>query len=237
MLAHEANATVSDDRVATKYADLSTRFYRVLDAYDLQREKGIYFLSAGCKELYTRHLSCFCDCFFAMRQLHWVWGQGSASVSVQFAEPASTKSLVVTTLQAVVLLAFNVRPKFTVAELIAMTGLDMDVMKRIVGSLSAVKGVAIVNKTPKGARISETDVVELDSTFKHPKREFALPAPFFDNISERTGPSKEVCEDRKYMVDACIVRTMKARNCMEHQVQNIFFYQVSNRAPRSSCFV
>lgn len=159
-------------------------------------------------------------------------------MSVQFAEPASTKTLVVTTLQAVVLMAFNVRPQFTIAELIAMTGLDMDVMKRIVGSLSAVKGVAVVKKTPKVARISDTDVVELDSTFKHPKREFALPAPFFDNISERTGPSKEVCEDRKFMVDACIVRTMKARNCMEHQVNKyIYFFSLFQPDMGSIMFV
>ena len=140
-------------------------------------------------------------------------------MTVQFAEPGSTKTLLVSTLQAVVLLAFNSRATYTIAELICMTGLEMDVVKRIVGSLSAVKGVAVVKKTPKVARILETDVVELDSAFKHPKREFPLPAPFFDSIVEKTGPSKEVCDDRKYMVDACIVRIMKARNTMGHQVR------------------
>jgi hypothetical protein len=45
-------------------------------------------------------------------QLHWVFGQGSATVTVRFG--AGVKNLLVTTLQAVVLLSFNVKPQATV---------------------------------------------------------------------------------------------------------------------------
>ena len=58
-------------------------------------------------------LTSCCVCFCSLRQLRWAWGQGTAELSVQFSEKV-TKTVVATTLQAVVLLWFNSRPSFTV---------------------------------------------------------------------------------------------------------------------------
>ncbi len=137
------------------------------------------------------------------------------------------------------------------SELATATGVDIASLKRIVGSLSAVKGFTVLKRTPKAARISETDVVELDLDFKHPKRvsvctrlfqvvgfcvydsmivcsrfqEIQLPTPTYEDPKER-GTSAAVADDRKYTVDACIVRTMKMRNEMTHQVCSACYWRV-----------
>ena len=53
-----------------------------------------------------------------------------------------------------------------------------------------------------------------------------MPSPIFEDVKDN-GANSAVMEDRKYMVDACIVRTMKTRNRMDHQVgeeRRHFFY-------------
>ena len=59
---------------------------------------------------------------------------------------------------------------FPPSDLVSATGIDIGSVKRIVGSLSAVKGLAVLKKTPKVAKICDSDTIELDLQFKHPKR-------------------------------------------------------------------
>lgn len=157
------------------------------------------------------------ELFWASRTNHvkilrWAWGHGSASVSLAFT-PTVTKTLVGTILQCVVLLAFNTKSSFSVLELADFTNLPLSCMKRLVGSLSTVKGLSVLSKSSPGPRISDKDVVSIDDTYKNPKREVSLPVPVLEE--ERTG-ADIVTDDRKCAVDACIVRIMKSRKELSH---------------------
>lgn len=126
-------------------------------------------------------------------QLRWAWGQGSAELSVQFSDKV-TKTVVSTTLQAVILLSFNTKPTCTVRqvlkgvspfpasvmyisalsrlwkirELIELTGVDMATMKNILGSMLFAKDLMVLKKTPKSKQIEEDHVIELDPAYRNP---------------------------------------------------------------------
>jgi hypothetical protein len=173
-------------------------------------------------------------------QLAWVWSQGSATVEVAFT--TAKLKLVTTTLQAVVLLHLQ-QGRCTVGKLATITGIDFGMMKHIIGSMATVKGMMVVAKRPAGPRVSESDEVEVDWAFKSPKRvravrvvasrvvcsdvrdgcvsvvaqQFTLPAPKLVESSQKMDVA--ITEERKLSVDACIVRTMKARTTLQHAVR------------------
>jgi hypothetical protein len=96
-----------------------------------------------------------------------VWSQGSATLDVAFT--AAKIKLVTTTMQAVVLLHLQ-QGRCSVGKLATITGIDVGLLKHVIGSLATVKGLAVVAKKPAGPRVQEADEVEIDWAFKSPKR-------------------------------------------------------------------
>ncbi len=82
------------------------------------------------------------------------------------------KNVGCTTLQAAVLLWFNVQERCTVMHLADLLGLASDIttVKSLIGSMCSVPQLRILKKTPRSNRIDLDDVLEIDSDFKSPKR-------------------------------------------------------------------
>ncbi len=137
------------------------------------------------------------------RKLNWLTSVGNSLVSFELAN--KTYELQVDLLQATLLNAFAYRQSATVDELIEETGFEKDICKRVIFSLSG-KQIPILVK-------SEDGIISINSNFKSPSRRLKLPnVPFSSEIN-----LKKVEEDRTYLIEASIVRIMKARKTLPHQ--------------------
>ena len=146
----------------------------------------------------------------AQRKLTWIYSLGGASVRATFGK--KVYDMQVTTLQAVALNAFNDGKTLTFEELENTLNLEPEILKPLLHSLSCGK-FKVVSKTPAGNKINNTDSFVVNSKFTCPTRKFRIPMASLD----ATHNIKRVEEDRSFLIDACIVRTMKARKTMQHQ--------------------
>lgn len=88
----------------------------------------------------------------------------------------------------------------------SMTGLGLDTVKRLLGSICVAK---VLTKEPSANRIEDTDTVSLNLGLMSARKEFSLPIPILQD--HRQMQQTVVAEDRAFYVDACIVRILKAR--------------------------
>ena len=108
------------------------------------------------------------------KALSWVWGHGSAVLTVQFSEGATGwRNVGCTTLQAAVFMWFNAKATYKVselAELMGFTAANMPTFNAVIGSMCNVRPLNPLKKTPRQAKIAPDDVLEIDSEFKHKQR-------------------------------------------------------------------
>lgn len=153
------------------------------------------------------------------RRLQWQHTLGNASVKATYG--SKVYELVLTTLQAVVLLAFNPSESggssagpvsFDLEELGAQVGLQEEHLKRVLHSLACGK-FKVVKKDGNAQQIKSTDKFTVNKSFSCPQRKIRIPMA---TIEESHNP-KKVEEDRSVAIDAAIVRIMKARKTLTHQ--------------------
>nr|GMC69745.1 cullin-1-like [Ipomoea batatas]GMC72124.1 cullin-1-like [Ipomoea batatas] len=89
---------------------------------------------------------------------------------------------------------------------------DDDVV-RLLHSLSCAK-YKILNKEPSTKTISPTDVFEFNSKFTDKMRRIKIPFP---SVDEKKKVIEDVDKDRRYAIDASIVRIMKTRKVLGYQ--------------------
>ncbi len=145
----------------------------------------------------------FYSSFNNNKKLNWLTSVGNSLVSFQLGQ--KTYDLQVDLLQATLLNAFAYRLSATLDELIEETGFEKDICKRVIFSLSG-KQIPILIK-------SEDGTISINSNFRSPSRRIKLPnVPFSSEIN-----LKKVEEDRTHIIEASIVRIMKARKTLVHQ--------------------
>lgn len=170
------------------------------------------------------------------RRLQWVHSQGTAELVANLGDKASERKIVaVSTLQAFVLLFFNKRGNWTFGELLAETGLEEEILKRVLHPLYSIKGQQIVAKDPPGA-MSSTDTLSFNTSVrKHPKKRLVYPTVPL----AASGAKKRVEHDRRFVIDATVVRIMKARRELLHNdlVAEVFsqchFFKPNQRQVKS----
>lgn len=146
------------------------------------------------------------------RRLQWIHSLGNATIRANFPKK-KWYDLQVTTLQAVALLLFSdTEEKLSFEQLRESLNLSVDVVKRILHSLSCGK-FKILNKLPAGKTISTSDEFEVNKTFACPMRKIRIPMASL----EESHSQKHVEEDRSIAIEAAIVRIMKARKKLPHQ--------------------
>ncbi|KAJ0601854.1 putative cullin protein, neddylation [Helianthus annuus] len=145
------------------------------------------------------------------RKLTWICSLGTCNINGKF-EP-KTLELIVTTYQASALLLFNSSDRLSYQEIMSQLNLSDDVVVRLLHSLSCAK-YKILIKEPNTKTVSPTDVFEFNSKFTDKMRRIRIPLP---PVDEKKKVIEDVDKDRRYAIDASIVRIMKSRKVLGYQ--------------------
>ena len=147
------------------------------------------------------------------KKLSWIHSHGTCNIHGKF--EAKTIELIVSTSQAVVLLLFNSADKLSYSEIQTQLNIDDEDLVRILQTLSCLK-YKILQKTPKAIVVSPNDVFEFNSKFTDRLRRIRIPLPC-QAVAERKKVVDDIDKDRRFAIDAAIVRIMKSRKVLSYQ--------------------
>jgi len=157
------------------------------------------------------------------RRLQWHPYLGHCTLRANFAN--GRKELVVSLLQAIVLLLFNAEERIPYSEILTGTGMEDKELKLTLQSLACGKQ-RVLRKEPKGRDVDDTDVFYYDATFKHQLFRIKINSiQMRESDQENEQTTERVFQDRQYQIDAAIVRTMKARKTLTHSLLVSELYQ------------
>ncbi|CAA2985394.1 cullin-1 isoform X1 [Olea europaea subsp. europaea] len=145
------------------------------------------------------------------KKLTWIYSLGNCNIDGKF--ESKTIELFVTTSQAAALLLFNSSDRLSYQEIMTQLNLLDDDVVRLLHSLSCAK-YKILNKEPNTKTVSSTDVFEFNSKFTDKMRRIKIPLP---PVDEKKKVIEDVDKDRRYAIDASIVRIMKSRKVLGYQ--------------------
>ncbi|KAL7172196.1 hypothetical protein ACSBR2_031818 [Camellia fascicularis] len=182
---------------------LTTGFWPTYKSSDLSLPAEMVKCVEVFKEFYqtkTKH-----------RKLTWIYSLGTCNIIGKF-EP-KTIELIVGTYQAAALLLFNASDRLSYSEIKTQLNLADDDLVRLLQSLSCAK-YKILNKEPNTKTVTPNDYFEFNLKFTDRMRRIRIPLP---PVDERKKVVEDVDKDRRYAIDASIVRIMKSRKVLGHQ--------------------
>jgi cullin 1 len=145
------------------------------------------------------------------RKLTWIYALGTASVVGRFT--AKPIELQVSTFQAAALLLFNdVAAELSFADIKAALSIPEEDVTRTLHSLSCAK-YKILKKSPDSRVVAPTDTFAFNAAFNDKMRRIRVPLP---PVDEKKKVTEDVDKDRRYAIDAAIVRMMKSRKVVQH---------------------
>ncbi|KAG0575693.1 hypothetical protein M758_5G025700 [Ceratodon purpureus] len=145
------------------------------------------------------------------RKLTWIYSLGTCNITGKF--DAKPIELIVTTYQAAVLLLFNAEDRLSYNDIKTQLNLTDEDIVRLLHSLSCAK-YKILNKDPNTKTVGQNDSFEFNTKFTDKMRRIKIPLPPMD---EKKKVIEDVDKDRRYAIDASIVRIMKSRKQLPHQ--------------------
>lgn len=163
------------------------------------------------------------------RRMTWQYALGHLVVKFKPQDTAGPKyELVVNLCQALTLLQFNNDDALTLPQIMVAIGLeDRDEMERVLQSLSLGKeGTRVLIKRDHDAEkkkktrmtIHDQDTFVIQSNFKSNQRRIRITNIMMkESREEREKTVEAVSRDRLYLIDAVLVRVMKARKTILHQ--------------------
>ncbi|KAI7747697.1 hypothetical protein M8C21_029035, partial [Ambrosia artemisiifolia] len=128
-------------------------------------------------------------------------------------EKLSDEAIEETLDKAAALLLFNGSDRLSFSEIKTQLNLADEDVVRLLQSLSCAK-YKILIKEPPSRTVSETDYFQFNSKFTDRMRRIRIPLP---PVDERKKVVEDVDKDRRYAIDAAIVRIMKSRKTLGHQ--------------------
>ncbi|KAF8553581.1 Cullin-domain-containing protein [Imleria badia] len=153
------------------------------------------------------------------RKLTWLWNYSQNELRTNYLNQKYI--LITSSYQMAVLLQYNNQDTLSLKELVMATAISKDILVQVLSPL--VKANILVN--------DETDQYNLNPNFKTKKIRINLNQPMKHDVKAETS---KVLEDRKYVIQATIVRIMKARKTMKIQplIEEVIL-QISQRfAPK-----
>lgn len=153
------------------------------------------------------------------RKLQWQPSLGHCVLRAAFPQGGGTKELQVSLFQALVLLAFNdAGGPLGLAELGAQTRLEDGELRRTLQSLACGKA-RVLQKEPRGREVQDGDVFVFNADFRH--RLFRIKinqVQMRETPEEQSSTQERVFQDRQYQIDAAVVRIMKMRKSLTHNL-------------------
>lgn len=182
---------------------LTTGFWPSYKSFDLNLPAEMVKCVEVFKEFYqtkTKH-----------RKLTWIYSLGTCNIIGKF-DPKPME-LIVTTYQASALLLFNASERLSYSEIKSQLNLTDEDIVRLLHSLACAK-YKILNKEPNTKTVAQTDYFEFNAKFTDKMRRIKIPLP---PVDEKKKVIEDVDKDRRYAIDASIVRIMKSRKVLSHQ--------------------
>ncbi|KAG5628238.1 hypothetical protein H5410_013456 [Solanum commersonii] len=182
---------------------LTTGFWPSYKSFDLNLPAEMVRCVEVFKEFYQKKTK--------DRKLTWIYSLGTCNINGNFEQ--KTVELVVTTYQASALLLFNASDRLSYQEIMMQLNLSDDDVVRLLHSLSCAK-CKILNKEPSTKTISPTDIFGFNSKFIDKIGRIKIPLP---PVDEKKKVIEGVDRDRRYTIDASIVRIMRSRKVIAYQ--------------------
>ncbi|RWS04501.1 cullin-4A-like protein [Dinothrombium tinctorium] len=150
------------------------------------------------------------------RKLQWQPNLGHCLLKAYFS--AGNKELQVSLFQTLVLLLFNDSDELSFEEIKHSTAIEESELKRTLQSLACGKARVIV-KNPKGRDVNNGDRFIFNSEFKNQLFRIKInQIQMKETQEEQTTTQERVFQDRQYQIDAAIVRIMKTRKSLTHNL-------------------
>lgn len=153
------------------------------------------------------------------RKLTWKHVLAHCQLRANF--PRGRKEIVVSSFQAIVLLLFNgIAPDehLTYAQILAETGLPPVELKRTLQSLACAK-LRPLRKHPVGRDVNDTDTFTLNTHFSHEKYRIKInQVQLKETPQENKETHERVNQDRQFETQAAIVRIMKSKKKIGHNL-------------------
>ncbi|XP_066505650.1 cullin-4B [Hoplias malabaricus] len=158
------------------------------------------------------------------RKLQWQSTLGHCVLKAEFKE--GKKELQVSLFQTLVLLMFNEGEEFSLEEIKLATGIEDSELRRTLQSLACGKA-RVLTKTPKSKDVEDGDKFSCNDDFKHKLFRIKInQIQMKETVEEQASTTERVFQDRQYQIDAAIVRIMKMRKTLSH---NLLMSEVYNQ--------
>ncbi|KAI5630032.1 cullin-4B [Silurus asotus] len=158
------------------------------------------------------------------RKLQWQSTLGHCVLKAEFKE--GKKELQVSLFQTLVLLMFNEGEEFSLEEIKLATGIEDSELRRTLQSLACGKA-RVLTKIPKSKEVEDGDKFSCNDDFKHKLFRIKInQIQMKETVEEQASTTERVFQDRQYQIDAAIVRIMKMRKTLSH---NLLVSEVYNQ--------
>lgn len=168
----------------------------------------------------THQIKQFSDFYhekYTGRRLTWQHGLGQCVLRAYY--PKGRKELHVSLAQACVLMLFNENDRLTLEKIQSLVGLKGEQLVRVLKSLCSSKiRLLRATKQPSSSDAeTSTSVFVYNVAFSAKLSRIKINVAHTKETKERRSTTNErVARERQYQIDACIVRTMKARKTLHH---------------------
>jgi len=157
------------------------------------------------------------------RKLTWLWNYSKNELRTNYLKEKYLLNC--SSYQMAVLVQYNDHETLSLDELLEATGISKEILVQVLGVL--VKAKILIN--------DEQEQYDLNPNYKSKKIRVNLNLPIKAEVkAESTDVLKTVDEDRKYVIQASIVRVMKARKTMKNQalIQEVIAQLSTRFTPR-----
>uniref|UniRef100_A0A8C2IDQ0 Cullin-4B n=1 Tax=Cyprinus carpio TaxID=7962 RepID=A0A8C2IDQ0_CYPCA len=165
------------------------------------------------------------------RKLQWQSTLGHCVLKAEFKEVmhiffSKKKELQVSLFQTLVLLMFNEGEEFSLEDIKLATGIEDGELRRTLQSLACGKA-RVLTKIPKSKDVEDGDKFSCNDDFKHKLFRIKInQIQMKETVEEQASTTERVFQDRQYQIDAAIVRIMKMRKTLSH---NLLVSEVYNQ--------
>jgi hypothetical protein len=216
-----ATATANNDQLDMDIQVLTTGYWPVYPQYpNLILPESL----KTPQEQFTNHYKTK----YQGRRMAWQYALGQCLVRFRPEDNGPKYDLIVGLTQALVLLQFNNTDEMKLAQLLPLVGIeDRDEMENILRSLSVGKeGTRVLQKRDHDAdkknktrqMVHADDTFRVRESFKSHSRRIRISNLLMKETKEEQEKTVEgVSRDRLYLIDAVLVRIMKARKTILHQ--------------------
>ncbi|XP_059613495.1 cullin-4A [Phlebotomus argentipes] len=150
------------------------------------------------------------------RKLQWQPTLGHCVLKAVFDQ--GPKDLQVSLFQALVLLLFNQKDTLAFEDIKSMSNIEDGELRRTLQSLACGKA-RVITKIPKGREIEDGDKFQFNNEFTNKLFRIKInQIQMKETTEEQKATEERVYQDRQYQIDAAIVRIMKMRKTLSHNL-------------------